>query len=77
RIQPETLCAFDRLSTREREVLKLVTEGYTNKAIAEAMHVSIKTVEKHRSNLTAKLEVQDLAGLIRVAIKYRLIFLDD
>ena len=69
--------AFDRLSPREREVLKLIAEGYTNKAVAETMHVSIKTVEKHRANLMAKLNVQDLAGLIRIAIKHGLIFLDE
>jgi DNA-binding NarL/FixJ family response regulator len=68
---------FDQLSAREREILKLVAEGHTNKAIAEMMHVSIKTVEKHRANLMAKLDVQDLAGLIRVALKHRLIFLDE
>ena len=68
---------FDQLSAREREVLKLVTEGYTNKGIAEVMHVSIKTVEKHRANLTAKLNIQDLAGLIRVALKHGLIFLEE
>jgi len=69
--------AFDQLSTREREVLKLVAEGNTNKDIAELIHLSVKTVEKHRANLMRKLDVQDLAGLIRVAIKHGLIFLDE
>ena len=68
--------AFDQLSAREREVLQLIAEGYTNKAIAQAMNISIKTVEKHRANLMVKLNVQDLAGLIRIAIKQGLIFLD-
>jgi DNA-binding NarL/FixJ family response regulator len=67
---------FDQLSAREREVLQLIAEGYTNKAIAQAMNISIKTVEKHRANLMVKLNVQDLAGLIRIAIKQGLIFLD-
>jgi len=73
----EATNGFDQLSAREREVLKLVAEGYTNKAIAEMMHVSIKTVEKHRANVMTKLNIQDLAGLIRVALKHRLIFLDE
>jgi DNA-binding NarL/FixJ family response regulator len=73
----ETTNGFDQLSAREREVLKLVAEGHTNKAIAEMMHVSIKTVEKHRANLMAKLNIQDLAGLIRVALKHHLIFMDE
>lgn len=68
---------FDSLSLREREVLKLVAEGYTNKAIAETLFITIKTVEKHRANLMTKLHVQDLAGLIRIALKQGLIFLDE
>ncbi len=68
---------FERLSSREREVLQLVAEGYTNKAIANTMQVSVKTIEKHRANLMTKLNVQDLAGLIRIAIKHGLIFLDE
>lgn len=77
RMDAEVANGFDRLSAREREVLKLVAEGHTNKAVAHAMTISIKTVEKHRANLMAKLNVQDLAGLIRVAIKQGLIFLDE
>ncbi len=69
--------AFTRLSPREREVLQLIAEGHTNRSIAETLSVSVKTVEKHRSNLMAKLNVQDLAGLIRIAIKHGLIFLDE
>ncbi|MCI0396324.1 MAG: response regulator transcription factor [Chloroflexi bacterium] len=66
----------DLLSPREREVLQLVAEGYTNNAIAEALTISVKTVEKHRANLMAKLDVHDLPSLIRQAIKHNLIFLD-
>lgn len=68
---------FEQLSPREREVLKLIAEGNTNREIAELMTISIKTVEKHRANLMAKLNVRDLAGLIRIAIKHGLIFLND
>lgn len=78
RVQPSTPPAeADRLSAREREILKLIAEGYTNKMIAKAMHLSIKTVEKNRAGLIEKLGVQDLAGLIRIAIKQGLIFLDE
>ena len=73
----EAVSPFDQLSAREREALKLVAEGATNKAIAEAMHISVKTVEKHRANLMAKLNVHDLTGLIRIAIKQGLISLDE
>jgi two-component system response regulator NreC len=60
-----------------RLVLRMVAEGYTNKAIAEHLVISVKTVEKHRASLMEKLGVNDLPGLVRVAIKNKLIFLDD
>ena len=68
---------FDRLSAREQQVLKLVAEGRTNNAIAQIMNVSVKTVEKHRSSLMQKLNVHDMAGLVRIAMKHGLIFLDE
>ena len=54
-----------RLSEREREVLSLVVEGLTNKEIARALSLSPRTVETHRANLSAKLQVGSLAQLIR------------
>lgn len=68
---------FDRLSAREQQVLKLVAEGRTNNAIAQIMNVSVKTVEKHRSSLMQKLNVHDMAGLVRIAMKHGLIFIDE
>lgn len=68
---------IDRLSPREREVLQLIAEGRTNNEIAEAMTLSVKTVEKHRASIMSKLDVHDLAGMVRIAIKYGLIFLDE
>ncbi len=75
RYEPES--DFDQLSAREREVLKLVAEGHTNRSVARMMNISVKTVEKHRTNLMNKLDIQDLAGLIRAALKYGLIFLEE
>jgi len=77
RTNVEAFSGFDSLSLREREVLKLIAEGYTNKAIADTLFITIKTVEKHRASVMAKLNLQDMAGLVRVAIKHGLIFLDD
>ena len=68
---------FERLTPREREVLQLISEGHTNNAIAQILKVSVKTVEKHRANLMSKLNVHDLAGLMRAAIKHGLILLDE
>jgi len=66
-----------QLSPREREVLQLISKGQTNSAIAEQLRVSVKTVERHRTNLMSKLCVHNLVELIRVAIKHGLIRLDD
>jgi DNA-binding NarL/FixJ family response regulator len=65
------------LTPREREVLQLIVEGRTNKEIASVLHISLKTVEKHRANVMSKLDVHDLVGLVRVAIQKRLVFVDD
>jgi DNA-binding NarL/FixJ family response regulator len=61
------------LTLRERQVLKLIAEAYTNKAIGETLHVSEKTVESHRANLMRKLEMRDRVELVRYAIRRGLI----
>ncbi|MCA9963936.1 MAG: response regulator transcription factor [Anaerolineales bacterium] len=66
----------ETLSPREREVLQLVAEGHTNQGIADLLFISVKTVEKHRSNLMTKLEVSDLPSLLRKGIQSGLILLD-
>ena len=65
--------AWDTLSQREREVLKLIAEGYKNKEIADDLCISIKTVEKHRSNLMKKLGLHNAAALTAFAIEKGLI----
>ena len=70
------LTGYGSLTTREREILKLVAEGVINRKVAEKLVISVKTVEKDRANLMSKLGIHDLAGLVRVAIKEHLIFLD-
>ncbi|MGQ0553587.1 MAG: response regulator [Planctomycetota bacterium] len=57
-----------RLTSREAEVLQLVAEGKANKQTATELHISIKTVEKHRQRLMSKLDIHDVAGLTRYAI---------
>ena len=68
--------AFERLTPREREVLQLLAEGGTNSMIARELVVSVKTVEKHRASLMSKLDIHDLAGLVRAAIKHGLVSID-
>jgi DNA-binding NarL/FixJ family response regulator len=57
-----------RLSSREVEILQLIAEGKANKETAAELGISIKTVEKHREHLMAKLDIHDTAGLTRHAI---------
>ena len=60
--------AWDTLTNREREVLKLVAEGRPNKYVAEFLCLSVKTVEKHRSNLMRKLDLHNASTLTAYAI---------
>jgi DNA-binding NarL/FixJ family response regulator len=61
------------LTPREDEVLKLIAEGTSSKGIAEALTISLKTVERHRSNILAKLGMRDRTELTRYAIRAGLI----
>jgi DNA-binding NarL/FixJ family response regulator len=63
----------DPLTPRELDVVKLIAEAYTNKQIAEALHVSEKTVESHRANVLSKLGMRDRVELVRYAIRRGLI----
>lgn len=63
----------DPLTTREREVVKLIAEGFTNRQIAELLTLSEKTVESHRANVLAKLGMRDRVELVRYAIKRGLV----
>jgi DNA-binding NarL/FixJ family response regulator len=65
--------SFETVSRREKDVLKLVGEGYHNKEIAEFLFISPKTVEKHRSNIMKKLNIHTVAGLTAYAIEKGLI----
>jgi len=60
--------SWDSITQREKEVLKLVGEGYRNKEISDYLCISVKTVEKHRSNIMRKLEVHTSSGLTAIAI---------
>jgi two-component system response regulator NreC len=60
---------YDKLTAREREVLQMVAEGRTNRQIAGLMHVTIKTVEAHRSSLMNKLDLHSIAELTKYALR--------
>jgi len=67
------LSTLGLLSQREREVLKLIAEGYKNKEIAADLCISLKTVEKHRANLMKKLDLHNAAALTAYAIEQGLV----
>jgi DNA-binding NarL/FixJ family response regulator len=64
---------LDRLSPREREVVRGIVEGYSTRQIAEGLHTSVKTVEKQRRDAMRKLEVDNLASLVRVSLELGLV----
>ncbi len=64
---------LSNLSPREKEILQLIAEEHTSGEIARLLFISEKTVEKHRASLMEKLGVRNLAGLVRIAVKYRLV----
>jgi DNA-binding NarL/FixJ family response regulator len=57
------------LTVREREVLRLIASGLTNRQIADKLFISVKTVETHRTNIMQKLDIHTIADLVRYAIK--------
>ena len=66
----------DALTSRQREILQLIAEGSTTREIAETLHLSVKTIETHRSQLMDRLDIHDIAGLVRYAIRTGLIASD-
>ena len=64
---------WDTITQREREVLKLLAEGYMNKEIGDLLNISTKTVEKHRANIMNKLDLHNAAALTAYAIEKGLV----
>ena len=62
-----------RLTARQREILQLIAEGSSTKQIAQRLDLSVKTVETHRTQLMERLEIHDIAGLVRLAIRTGLV----
>lgn len=64
-----TLKRTQLLSDREREILVLIAEGHSSKEIGSTLHLSVKTIETHRKHIMTKLEVHNVAGMVRIAVK--------
>jgi DNA-binding NarL/FixJ family response regulator len=71
--QKSSMTELPALTAREKEVLELIAQGYTNPQIAEKIFLSPFTVDSHRKNLLAKLAVKNTASLIRLAVEKKLI----
>lgn len=72
RVAGET-STLDLLTPRQREILQMIAEGNTTKEVAERLNVSVKTVETHRAQLMERLDIHDVAGLVRYAIRVGLV----
>ena len=68
---------YDQLTPRQREIQQLIAEGRSTKEIAQVLSVSVKTVETHRAQLMKRLDIHDVAGLVRYAIRTGLIEPDE
>ncbi len=66
--QPDSI-----LTEREREILQLITEGMTNQDIANLLCISTSTVDTHRKNIMSKLDVNSVVGLVKYAIKHKIV----
>lgn len=60
---------FARLTIRQREILQLIAEGNSTKEIANKLNVSVKTIETHRAQIMERLDIHDIPGLVRYAIR--------
>ncbi len=67
---------YEKLSDREKQVLKLIAEGYTHKEMADMLHISAKTVIAHQTNIGEKLGIHSRAGFIKFAIQKGIIKID-
>jgi len=61
------------LTPREREIIQLLAEGKSNKEVATALNVSTRTIETHRANIMNKLDIDSLSGLVRYAIRNKIV----
>lgn len=74
RVSPQS--SLDRLTPRQLEIVQLIAEGNTNQEIARTLSISIKTVETHRYQLMERLEIHDVPGLVRFAVRMGLVAAD-
>jgi DNA-binding NarL/FixJ family response regulator len=69
----EQTSPLGQLTPRQREILQLIAEGHSSKQIAKLLATSVKTVESHRASLMERLDIHDIAGLVRYAVRHGLV----
>ena len=69
--------ALEQLTPRQREILKLIAEGHSSKQIAQILDASVKTIDSHRANIMERLGVHNVPGLVRFAIRFGLVSIED
>jgi DNA-binding CsgD family transcriptional regulator len=62
-----------RLTSREREIVQLLSEGKSSKEVASSLGISVKTAETHRANIMRKLEIHSVSELVRYAVRNQII----
>ena len=73
----EQRTSLEQLTPRQREILQLIAEGKSSKEIAQLLDAGVKTIESHRASLMARLDIHDVAGLVRYAIRHGLVSLEE
>jgi len=63
----------DRLTSREREIVQLLSEGKSSKEVASTLNISVKTAETHRANVMRKLDIHSVSELVRYAVRNQII----
>jgi DNA-binding NarL/FixJ family response regulator len=69
--------SLESLTPRQRQILQLIAEGQSTKQIALGLNISVKTVETHRAQLMDRLQIHNIAGLVRYAIRNGLVHPED
>jgi DNA-binding NarL/FixJ family response regulator len=75
-VRRDTSSTLPALTVRQREILQLIAEGHSTKWIAEKLAISIKTIDAHRAQIMERLQIRDVPGLVRYAIRNGLVSLD-
>ena len=73
---PRPLDEAPALTPRQREVLQRIAEGRSTREIADTLHVSVKTVESHRAEIMRRIDIHDVAGLTRYAVRHGMVSLE-